>query len=551
MSKKMLPIGISDFKELIKKNYYFVDKSLLIEEILEKGAKVTLLPRPRRFGKTLNMSMLKYFFNIENREENKVLFEGLLIEKTKYIKEQGKYPVIHISLKDIKTNTWKECLEKIKIEISILYENYSFIKDKLSDVDKKIFEEIVYKRSDIGTLSSSIMYLSKMLKDYYGKEVVILIDEYDTPLTSSYVSGYYDEAISFFRNMLGAALKDNIHLAFGIITGITKVAKESIFSGLNNLTVGTILDNKYRHFGLKENEVEELLKYYNLEYHIEEVRKWYNGYKFGEDKVYNPWSIINYATDKKIKAYWINTSNNDLIKNLLKNKSEEIQEDLEELFLGKEVEKTIVDGIIYSDLNRLSTIWSLFFFSGYLTYEKEIISAITGDITYSLKIPNEEVRSFFRGTFLEYSSEGRPELYSKMMENLYYGDIGGFSKRLKENYKLAVSYHDTATNEKYYHNFMLGLLLILVEKYEILSNRESGEGRYDIAMYPKEKGHHGIIFEFKYSKDKNNLENSSKEALEQIREKNYLSDMKGKGIEKIICIGIAFSGKELEIKYII
>lgn len=394
----MLPIGISDFKELIKKNYYFVDKSLLIEEILEKGAKVTLLPRPRRFGKTLNMSMLKYFFNIENREENKVLFEGLLIEKTKYIKEQGKYPVIHISLKDIKTNTWKECLEKIKIEISILYENYSFIKDKLSDVDKKIFEEIVYKRSDIGTLSSSIMYLSKMLKDYYGKEVVILIDEYDTPLTSSYVSGYYDEAISFFRNMLGAALKDNIHLAFGIITGITKVAKESIFSGLNNLTVGTILDNKYRHFGLKENEVEELLKYYNLEYHIEEVRKWYNGYKFGEDKVYNPWSIINYATDKKIKAYWINTSNNDLIKNLLKNKSEEIQEDLEELFLGKEVEKTIVDGIIYSDLNRLSTIWSLFFFSGYLTYEKEIISAITGDITYSLKIPNEEVRSFFRGT---------------------------------------------------------------------------------------------------------------------------------------------------------
>lgn len=549
MNKKNLPIGISDFKELIEKNYYLVDKTLLIEEILKKGSKVTLLPRPRRFGKTLNMSMLKYFFDVENKAENKKLFNGLAIEKSGYIKEQGKYPVIYISFKDIKTNNWEECLEKIRIEISLLYENYSFIIDELSDLDKKIFEEILYKKSDLGTLSSSVMYLSKILKNYYSKEIIILVDEYDTPLTSAYAAGYYDEAIIFFRNMLSAALKDNINLAFGVITGITKVAKESIFSGLNNLTVGTILDNKYKHFGLKENEVEELLKYYNLEYRIDEVRKWYNGYKFGEERVYNPWSIINYASDRKLKSYWINTSSNDLIKELLKNKSKEIQEDLEELFLGKEIEKTIIDAIVFYDLNKLSTIWSLFFFSGYLTYEEEIESEITGDITYSLRIPNEEVRSFFRGTFLEYSSEGRPELYSKMLENLYYEDIEGFSKALKENYKQVVSYHDTDTNEKYYHNFMLGLLLVLIGKYEISSNRESGKGRYDIAMYPREKGHHGIIFEFKYSKNNNDLEKDSKEAVRQIKTKEYFIDMKGKGVEKINCIGIAFNGKDLNINY--
>lgn len=549
MNKKMLPIGISNFKKIIEENYYFIDKSLLIEELLKTGSAVTLLPRPRRFGKTLNLSMLKYFFDIENKEKNRILFKNLLIEKSDYMKFQGEYPVIHISFKDIKNSNWQDCLEKIRLEISMLYENYSFIINKLSPLEKNIFEEILYKKSDLGTLSNSLLYLSKMLKNYYSKDVVILIDEYDTPLTSAYVSNYYEDAIYFFRNILSTTLKDNNYLAFGVITGITKVAKESIFSGLNNINVGTILDNKYKHFGLLESEVEILLKYYNLEYQIDEVRKWYNGYKFGEDKIYNPWSILNYSNDKKIKPYWINTSSNDLIKELLKNKSQELQEDLEELFLGKEIEKTILDGIIYSDLNRLSTIWSLFFYSGYLTYENEIISPITGDITYSLKIPNEEVKSFFRGAFLEHSSKGRPELYSKMMENLYYGNIDCFSKLLKENYKLAVSYHDTDSNEKYYHNFMLGVLLILSEKYEISSNRESGDGRYDIAMFPKEKEQHGIIFEFKYSKNKTNLENSSKEALNQIREKEYFQYMRGKGIKNIVCIGIAFTGKELNIKH--
>ncbi|MGL6063642.1 MAG: AAA family ATPase [Fusobacteriaceae bacterium] len=542
---KKLPIGISDFKKLIEEEYYFVDKSLLIEELLKKKSEVTLLARPRRFGKTLNMSMLKYFFDIENKEENIKLFSGLEIENSKYMEEQGKYPVIYLSFKDIKTNSWEDCLKKIKIEISLLYEKYSFIIPKLSLTDKKIFEQNLSKEAETNSLDSSIIYLSKMLSNYYGKKVVVLIDEYDTPLTSSHVSGYYNEAILFFRNLLSAVFKDNNSLSFGVMTGITKVAKESIFSGLNNLENATILDNKYNHFGLKEDEVEALLKHYELEYSIDEVKKWYNGYKFGENKVYNPWSIINYANDRKIKSYWINTSSNDLIKELLRNKSTELQEELEKLFVGNEIEKTLIDEIVYTDLHRLSTIWSLFFFSGYLTYEKEIISPITGDTTYSLKIPNEEVRSFFRGAFLENSSEGRPELYSKMLEELYYGDIDGFSKKLKENYKLVVSYHDTDVNEKYYHNFMLGLLLVLSEKYEIKSNRESGEGRYDIAMYPKEKEHHGIIFEFKYSKNKVGLKKEAETALEQIKEKDYLREMKGKKIEKIICIGISFSGKEL------
>ncbi|MGL5621587.1 AAA family ATPase, partial [Cetobacterium sp.] len=300
MVKKKLPVGIDNFKEIIENNYYFADKSMLINEVLDKKSKVTLLPRPRRFGKTLNMSMLNYFFNIEDKESNRKLFDGLDITNTDKMEYAGQYPVIYISLKDIKVSNWELCLEKFMALIKKEYKKYGFVLE-----DKRDAQE------------NSLLNLSEQLYEKFGKKVIILIDEYDTPLVTAHSQGYYDEAIFFFRNVLSAALKGNPYLEFAVLTGILRVAKESIFSGLNNLTVSTILDNNFNYFGLSEKEVEIALKYYELDYEVEEIKKWYNGYKFGNKLVYNPWSIINCINNKEINPYWINTSDNALIKELL------------------------------------------------------------------------------------------------------------------------------------------------------------------------------------------------------------------------------------------
>ncbi|MGL5356572.1 MAG: AAA family ATPase [Cetobacterium sp.] len=382
MVKKKLPVGIDDFKEIIINDYYFIDKSMLIDELLNKKSKVTLLPRPRRFGKTLNMSMLDYFFNIEDKEINEALFTGLAISKTDKMKYLGEYPVIYISLKDIKVNNWELCLEKISALIQKEYKKYGLILEEKRDA-----------------LENSLLNLSEYLYKKYKKNVIILIDEYDTPLVTAHSQGYYDEAIFFFRNFLSAGLKGNPHLELSVLTGILRIAKESIFSGLNNLTVSTILDNKYEHFGLTENEVESALKYYELDYELEEVKKWYNGYKFGEKLVYNPWSIINCINDRELNPYWINTSDNALIKQLLAKNDKKVFEELELIFKGEVIWETISENIIFDDLNNINTIWSLMLFSGYLTYEKMRISPITELKSYSLKIPNAEIKSFFRQSF--------------------------------------------------------------------------------------------------------------------------------------------------------
>ncbi|MGL4568370.1 MAG: AAA family ATPase [Fusobacteriaceae bacterium] len=546
MEKKPLPLGMDDFKEIREKGCYFVDKSMFISEILDKMAKVTLLPRPRRFGKTLNMSMLHYFFSIENRAENRELFKNLAISESDKMRYQGEYPVIYISLKDIKVNTWRECFISIKNLLRDLYESKKHVRNSLSEIQKKIFDDIL-NSSDEGDYLNSLKHLSNFLEKHYGKKVIILIDEYDTPLITAHGKGYYEDAITFFRNFYSAGLKGNLSLEFSVLTGILRLAKESIFSGLNNLVVSTILDRDFQYFGLKEDEVEKLLRDYGLEYELEEVKKWYNGYLFGSEKVYNPWSLINFSHKNTLESYWVNTSDNALIKQLLAKTDRRMRENLETIFSGEELEETINDNISFSDMDENDTLWSLMLFSGYLTYSGSKVSPITGSKTYFLRIPNYEVKSFFRNNFIKTYSSGQTTLTFKMMEDLYLGNIEGFSKKFREIYFSAVSYHDRGENEKYYHHFMLGLLATLGDLYTVKSNREEGDGRYDVSLEPKDKKNCGLIFEFKLAGSREELRAKAEEALQQIEEKRYGVSMKMNGVEKVIRIGMAFCGKDVEI----
>lgn len=545
MSKK-IPIGISNFKEIIEENYYYIDKTKLIDNVINDGAKVKLFTRPRRFGKTLNMSMLRYFFDVVNAEENKKLFKDLYIEKTESFKYQGQYPVIYLSLKDLKLNSYEDSIEELKNLIAELYEEHIYILKNLSIFNQDIFNNILTRKSNMVELRNSLKFLSKILKDYYRMNVVLIIDEYDTPIVSAYEKGYYDEAIDFFRPFLSSVLKDNEYLQMGLMTGILRVAKEEIFSGLNNLSVYTILDNNYSEFfGLKEKEVEEALVYYKMEYNISEVKEWYNGYKFGNLEIYNPWSIINYISKKNIEPYWISTSSNSLINKMLdraKVSGSDIFEKLEDLFNGKEIFQYIQKGSDFHDLINLEEIWQLFLYSGYLTVKEE-----GNNDKYYLKIPNKEVYSFFRKSFIERFITTYTK-FSELIDSLENKNIEQFEKYLQEIMLSSLSYLDIdKEDEKLYHIFMIGLLSILQENYFIYSNRESGLGRYDISLEPKDKMKTGFILEFKVAKSVEDLERKSIEAFEQIEDRKYDVEMKKRGISDILKLGISFSGKLVKI----
>ena len=328
MRTKAVPVGIEDFERIINEDYYYVDKTMLIEELLINRAPVTLFTRPRRFGKTLNMSMIRYFFDVKNKKENRKLFENLKIYNSEYMSEQGKYPVIFISLKDLKGDTWEECLKRLKLFIFDLYAEFEYIREKMNEWDKRKFEKVLYEKEDADYMMS-LKFLSDSLYKYYGEKVIILIDEYDAPIINAFDKGYYNEAMNFFQTFYSSALKTNNSLKYGVLTGITRVIKEGMFSGLNNLYVNTILSKDYsEYFGLLENEVIEMLEYFDMKYKIEEVREWYNGYIFGESKVYNPWSIVNYVRKKEIKAYWANVSGNTFLENMIDYSGESVYEDL-------------------------------------------------------------------------------------------------------------------------------------------------------------------------------------------------------------------------------
>ncbi len=405
MRKKAVPVGIEDFERIVREDYYYVDKTQLIEELLINRAPVTLFTRPRRFGKTLNMSMIKYFFDVKNKEENKKLFENLKISNSEYMSEQGKYPVIFISLKDLKGDTWEKCFENLKKTMYKIFNEYEFVREKLNIVEKREFDKIWEMRDGEESFKTSLLDLSNYLNKYYGEKVIILIDEYDAPIINAFDKGYYNEAVNFFQTFYSSALKTNSSLKYGVLTGITRIIKEGIFSGLNNLYVNTILSRDYsEYFGLLESEVIEMLDYFDMKYKIEEVREWYNGYIFGESEVYNPWSIVNYIREKEIKAYWANVSGNTLLENMLNHAGESVYEDLKRFTDGESIEKYISDGTtIKSLLSNDNEIWQLLLYSGYLTKDrkqKEIDVTTEYTDVYNLRIPNKEIRKYFGNMFL-------------------------------------------------------------------------------------------------------------------------------------------------------
>ena len=542
---KRLAIGVSDFKHLIEEDFYYFDKTKFIEEIIKDGSQVKLFARPRRFGKTLNMSMLKYFFDIKNREENKEIFKDLYIEKTEAFKEQGQYPVIFLSLKDLKALTWEQMEKAIKSAISRLFSEYKYLLNDLDKFDTLTFENILLKNTELEDLKEALKFLTRILYEKYNKKVVVLIDEYDSPLVSAYINGYYEKAKDFFKTFYSSVLKDNSYLQMGVLTGIIRVIKAGIFSDLNNLRTYTILSDVYTDsYGLTEEEVEKSLKDYGIEQEISNVKDWYDGYKFGDSEVYNPWSILNFLDFKELRAYWVDTSGNDLIKDVLKNITKNTIEALERLFNGEGLKQNISGTSDLSKLLSEEELWELMLFSGYLTVEEKI-----DQDNYVLRLPNKEVRTLYRKTFFErYFGRGSKLLY--LMEALTENRIDEYEERLQEILLTSVSYNDTKKgNEAFYHGLIMGMGLYLEGEYITKSNIESGLGRYDFVIEPKNKAKRAYIMEFKSTDSIENLEEVSKEALRQIEDKKYDISLKQNGIKDITYLGIAFCGKQIKIEY--
>ena len=555
--KKSIQIGTSDFRELIEGYNYFIDKSLLIKEFIENGAKVVLTPRPRRFGKTLNLSMLRYFFDIRTKEETKNLFKGLKIEnESKILKNQGAYPVIFITFKNQKHLSYEDFKVGIQMMLSNLYKEYEYLleSDKLSKFDKADFKEIISRKAPVGIFSEGISNLMMYMNKHYGKKVMLFIDEYDVPIQEAYILGYYDEMIVLMRNLLTSALKDNMYLEKAMITGILRVAKESIFSGLNNLEVDTILGYDFNDkFGFTVEEVEKLLNYCDTMDEIENIKKWYNGYIFGGEVIYNPWSVLNYLKKKRegFKPYWINSSSNDLIKKLLLKGDNNMKIELEELIEGKSISKVIDDNIVMSEVEDSNeNIWSFLLMSGYLKSVKT--ENIEGLLNCELKIPNQEVLIFYNNLIKKWFLETMTnQKYELMLDTLTSGNIKVFEGIFKEFVINNLSYFDVSGKEpeRVYHAFVLGMLISLSNDYEVKSNKESGYGRYDVMIIPSDVSRTGIIIEFKkidYFLD-DTIEQATKEALNQIEEKKYETELLQKGVNNILKLAIVFKGKEIKV----
>ena len=534
---KKIPIGVDNFKKLIIDDYFYIDKTKFIEDIFNDGAEVKLFTRPRRFGKTLNMSMLKTFFDIKEAEENKKLFDNLYIKNSPVFAEQGKYPVIFISMKEIKGTTWEEMQRSIRKVFSNLYNEYKYLRESLDERNLEIFDEI-WKRKDTD-YSDSLRFLSEILEEEYNQKVIVLIDEYDVPLTMAYEYGFYDIAVIFFKSLYGSVLKTNLRLKMGVLTGAIRVAQAGIFSDLNNIETHTILDEAYdEYFGLLENEVENALIEYKTEDKLEDVKSWYDGYKFGNIEVYNPWSILKYIKYKKLDAYWINTSGNALIKELLLLSDGMVFEDLDNLVNGQEKTIYVNENVPLGNNLDPNRLWELMLFSGYLTVKEKI-----NNEAYLVKIPNKEIQSFFKSLFAEIVFKGKSNIAS-MKAALENKDINTIIKILEKVVLNAISFYDTNKNlENPYQTLLAGFFYALDDYYEMKPNPETGYGRADIILKPRNKKWSGYVLELKRAKTKN-LEKEAEKALEQIEEKKYDTILINEGIKEIIKIGLVFDGKK-------
>jgi hypothetical protein len=553
--QKSLPIGVSDFKKLIERGCRYVDKTLFIQELMSKGDDVFLIPRPRRFGKTLNLSMLHYFFE-KTSTKHSYLFKGLKIWKDKkYRALQGQFPVIFITLKDTKQSSWKEMFSALcgLIADEFRRHRYLFESDILSAEEKEMYQKIVAEKATDLLVERSLKLLMMWLYRFHQKRVILLIDEYDAPTHTAYLEGFYGEQIAFLRNWLSGALKDNPALERGVITGILRVAKESIFSGMNNVKTVTILSDDFQDkFGLTEKEVKELLKEYKLSNRWDGIRKWYNGYRMGSlDGIYNPWSVLNSISQNgALFPYWVNTSDNLLIKQLMTKAPDDLKIDLELLMKGEVIDRTIDEAITFTHLNDNSkAIWSLLLFSGYLS--------LAGEVAFGkpvkLRIPNAEVKQVYQSMILGWFETTIHELkYKSMLQSLVTGDIKTFSSIFQEFLLVSFSSFDipVGESEKIYHAFVLGMLVGLKDRYEVKSNRESGHGRYDVMLIPKDKEDLGLVIEFKKisSFEKTSLKAAALSALKQIKERKYDLELKSRKVKRILHIAMAFKGKNVLIR---
>lgn len=558
---KGLPIGVEDFKKIRETDCYYIDKTKLIEDLLIDKTEVKLFCRPRRFGKTLSMSTLRYFFDIKNGEENRKLFDGLYISNSPLMSEQGKYPVIFISMKGVTGHTWKSSFSDIKLKIKELFKDYSYLVDSFDKYDKLDFEKYILDIESLeeADLKKSLHILTKLLCKYYNQKVILLIDEYDSPILSAVEKGYYTEMKDFLRAFYGDALKTNEYLQMGVLTGIIRVTQAGIFSDLNNIENYTILKKSYsQYFGLLEAEVEEALRYYGIEYKLDEVRAWYDGYNFAGTEVYNPLSILKYIKEKELESYWINTSGNALIMEIIANSDDRVIKDLEKLFEEKELE-TAVDLELDMGKSLLeSDIWSLMLSSGYLTIKEKIDRK-----NYIIKIPNKEIRTFFKDAFIKMVFKGT-RYVEDVKRALLTKDLESFEIAFQNMVLESISFHNTTLNMKKeegkeidelaysevpYQMFMLGFLTSMQDKFFVTPEQESGLGRADILLEPKNKNGVGYILEIKAARKNNRISNLAKRAHKQIDSKIYETELRKRGVVDIVKIGIAFRGKEVEFHY--
>ena len=556
---KGLPIGVEDFKKIRETDCYYIDKTKLIEDLLIDKTEVKLFCRPRRFGKTLSMSTLRYFFDIKNGEENRKLFDGLYISNSPLMSEQGKYPVIFITMKGVSNSNFKEAFERIADKVSTLYRNYTFLLEKLDEYEKEKFSSIVSENCNSIQLSSSLRFLTELLYKYYNQKVILLIDEYDSPILSAVEKGYYTEMKDFLRAFYGDALKTNEYLQMGVLTGIIRVTQAGIFSDLNNIENYTILKKSYsQYFGLLEAEVEEALRYYGIEYKLDEVRAWYDGYNFAGTEVYNPLSILKYIKEKELESYWINTSGNALIMEIIANSDDRVIKDLEKLFEEKELETTVDLELDMGKSLLESDIWSLMLSSGYLTIKEKIDRK-----NYIIKIPNKEIRTFFKDAFIKMVFKGT-RYVEDVKRALLTKDLESFEIAFQNMVLESISFHNTTLNmrkeegkevdelaysEVPYQMFMLGFLTSMQDKFFVTPEQESGLGRADILLEPKNKNGVGYILEIKAARKNNRISNLAKRAHKQIDSKIYETELRKRGVVDIVKIGIAFRGKEVEFHY--
>ena len=549
-----LPVGVENFEDLIQTGYYFVDKTLFIRELIDMKGKVNLFTRPRRFGKTLNMSMLRYFFEM-GKADNAELFQGMKIMDAgeEYLAHMGKYPVISISLKSMKQPAYDDAFYCLQEELAREFKRHDELLPGLPyEEDRKKYLRFIGRKAEPKEYLDSLKFLSECLFQCYGRKSVILIDEYDVPLENAYFSGFYDKMVSVIRALFESALKTNDNLEFAVITGCLRISKESIFTGLNNLKIMSITSRTYaEHFGFTPEEVEQILRDYGLEDNLKIVKQWYDGYRFGESEVYNPWSVINYVDscyhDKKAfaKPYWSNTSSNSIVKNLIEQADISVKQEIERLIEGGTIEKPIHEDITYDDMNSTQdNLWNFLFFTGYL---KKISERQEGETIYmEMAIPNSEVRYVYKNAVLRWFEERTEKKELKpLYESLLNGKADELAEILSENLMETISFYDY--QESYYHGFLAGMLKN-IGNYIVQSNRESGNGRPDILVrYPSVRGK-AVIIEIKVSKTYQGMEEKCDEALNQIEEQKYEEALRQEGYRDILKYGVAFYRKECMVK---